>query len=196
LRHLRALGIRVATDSAVQRVEADSVVDTDGAAFPAAITLWAAGVQAPALCATLGLPVNRLGQIEVTPTLQSPLDAGIYAIGDCASVTGSVGGAVPPRAQAAHQQAMYLAEVLTCGWSGKAPAFAYCDYGSLVSLGPMSAVGMLGSGKLQVGGMLARTLYALLYRKHLMALHGFARMAARTLVDWIQSKISPTVRLH
>jgi NADH dehydrogenase len=36
----------------------------------------------------------------------------------------------------------------------------------------------------------------MMYRKHLMALHGFARMAARTLSDWIAERISPSVKLH
>ena len=106
---------------------------------------------------------------------------------------------MPPRAQAAHQQALFLAQTLARG--DAAPAnFAYCDYGSLVSLGPLAAVGVLkasvGGRKLQVGGVLARWLYGLMYRKHLMALHGFARMAARTVADWIAEKISPSVRLH
>jgi len=194
LRHLRALGVKVATDSAVARVDAHAVIDTDGTVFPAAITLWAAGVQAPAMCATLGLPVSRLGQVVVGPTLQALGDPDIYAIGDCASFTSPGGGAVPPRAQAAHQQALYLAGVLASGWPGKAPAFAYHDYGSLVSLGPLAAVGMLSG--LRVGGVVARLLYALMYRKHLMALQGFARMAARTVADWINAKLAPPVRLH
>jgi NADH dehydrogenase len=44
--------------------------------------------------------------------------------------------------------------------------------------------------------MVARWLYALMYRKHLMALHGFVRMAARTVADWIGERISPSVKLH
>jgi NADH:ubiquinone reductase (H+-translocating) len=35
-----------------------------------------------------------------------------------------------------------------------------------------------------------------MYRKHLMALHGFVRMAAQTVADWIQAKISPSIKLH
>jgi NADH dehydrogenase len=64
----------------------------------------------------------------------------------------------------------------------------------LAAVGAVS--GAIGTGKLQVGGALARLLYALMYRKHLMALHGFVRMAARTLADWIVEKISPSVKLH
>jgi NADH dehydrogenase len=199
-RHLRSLGIKVSTDCAVARVEPHAVLATDGASHPSTITLWAAGVEAPALCATLGLAHNALRQIAVTPSLQAEGDPNLYAIGDCASFTCPIKGKLPPRAQAAHQQAMFLAQVLARpGGAGRA-VFEYRDYGSLVSLGPLAAVGVLsgtiGGRKLQVGGVLARWLYGLMYRKHLMALHGFARMAARTLADWIGEKISPSVKLH
>ncbi len=189
------------TDTVVARVERDVVIDTEGRAYPSSMTLWAAGVEAPALCRTFGLQVNRLGQLMVGPTLQTLDDPAIYALGDCATLANPAGGVIPPRAQAAHQQALYLADTLadTLGRSTQQP-FSYRDYGSLVSLGPLAAVGMLsgtmGKRKFQVRGVVARWLYALMYRKHLMALHGFVRMAARTLADWIVDKISPSVKLH
>lgn len=197
-RHLRALGIKVLPDTAVARVHAGSVVDTAGCTYPSAITLWAAGVEAPPLCATLGLATNHLRQIAVGPSLQALDDPNVYAIGDCANVVCPILGKVPPRAQAAHQQALYLAQVL--GKASAAPTpFAYRDYGSLVSLGPLAAVGVLtrSSGqKYAVGGAPARLLYALLYRKHQMALHGVVRMSAQTVADWIRDRLMPSVRLH
>ncbi len=199
-RHLRSLGIKICLDTAVATVEPDAVVDNEGRVFASSITLWAAGVEAPAVCATLGLSVNRLRQIAVAPSLQSLDDPAIYALGDCASFVCPIKGTVPPRAQAAHQQALFLAQQLSLGGQAGTASFAYRDYGSLVSLGPLAAVGVLaatvGGRKLQVGGALARWLYGLMYRKHLMALHGFVRMAARTVADWIGEKISPSVRLH
>ena len=203
-RHLRSLGIKILTDCAVARVEPHAIIDTDGRSYPSSITLWAAGVSAPDMCATLGLSVNPLRQIAVTQALQALDDPNIYAIGDCASFTCPVKGKLPPRAQAAHQQAMFLAQYLARHLEhpdcGKQQAFEYRDYGSLVSLGPLAAVGVLtahiGGRKLQVGGIVARWLYSMMYRKHLMALHGFVRMAARTVADWIGEKISPSVKLH
>ena len=199
-RHLRSLGIKVLTDCAVARVEPHAVLDTEGGSYPSSITLWAAGVEAPAMCAGLGLTLNHLRQIAVTPSLQAVGDQNVFAIGDCASFTCPIKGKLPPRAQAAHQQAMFLAQVLARPGAAGRAVFEYRDYGSLVSLGPLAAVGVLsgtiGGRKVQVGGALARWLYSMMYRKHLMALHGFARMAARTLADWIGDKISPSVKLH
>ncbi len=200
-RHLRSLGIRVLTGTAVASVTPRAVVDTDGRAHPADLMLWAAGVEAPALCASLGLAVNRLRQIVVDATLRAGGDASVYAFGDCASFTcPHKGTAAPPRAQVAHQQAMFLADLLARRDTPRKPDFRYRDYGSLVSLGPLAAVGVLTgalSGKsVHVGGAAARLLYRLMYQKHLLALHGMARTAAHSLVDWLRGKLVPPVKLH
>ncbi|RJF99188.1 NAD(P)/FAD-dependent oxidoreductase [Noviherbaspirillum saxi] len=200
-RYLGSLGVAVCTGTTVARVDADAVLDTDGIRHASDITLWAAGVEGPAVCTTLGLPVNRLKQIVVNAGLQSPEDADVFAIGDCSSyVCPEKGAAVPPRAQVAHQQAMYLADVLARKPDEEVPDFQYRDYGSLVSLGPFAAVGsLLGSSsgrEMLVGGVTARLLYSLMYQKHVMALHGFIRMAAQTVVHWLRGKVSPPVKLH
>ena len=95
---------------------------------------------------------------------------------------------------------MFLAELLARRDDGPRPEFRYHDYGSLVSLGPQAAVGVLTgalTGKsIRVGGAAASLLYALMYQKHLLQLHGSLRMAAHTLVDWLRAKILPPVRLH
>ncbi|HEY8609157.1 MAG TPA: FAD-dependent oxidoreductase [Noviherbaspirillum sp.] len=199
-RHLRRLGIEICTGAAVARVDADAVHDSAGNCYPSDITLWAAGVEAPEVCTRLGLTLNRLKQVMVTPSLQTVDDVRIFALGDCSSHVCPVkGAAVPPRAQVAHQQALFLADLLSREWKDALPQFRYRDYGSLVSLGPSAAVGALAgaSGReVLVGGWTARLLYRLMYQKHVMALHGFARMAAQTLAHWIRTKVTPPVRLH
>ncbi|MFA9216083.1 MAG: NAD(P)/FAD-dependent oxidoreductase [Sphingomonadaceae bacterium] len=206
--HLRKLGIRVLTATAVARVSAHAVQTTqDGIAqdYASDLTLWAAGVEAPPLCSTLGLALNRLNQIIVNASLRAPDDPCLYAFGDCASYVCPRTGAAPPRAQVAHQQAMFLADLLARASqqgprSGPGPDFRYRDYGSLVSLGPQAAVGVLSGAltgrRLQVGGVAARWLYALMYQKHMLALHGTLRMATQTLVDWLRARILPPVKLH
>ncbi|MEC4718615.1 NAD(P)/FAD-dependent oxidoreductase [Noviherbaspirillum sp. CPCC 100848] len=200
-RHLVSLGIAVRTSTTVARVEHDAVVDAEGTRHPSDMTLWAAGVEGPEVCATMGLALNRLGQVIVTPSLQTLEDRDIFAIGDCSSyVCPSKGAAVPPRAQAAHQQAMYLAEILSAKPESELPPFRYRDYGSLVSLGPFAAVGSLlcsnPEREMLLGGVAARVLYGLMYQKHVMALHGFLRMAAQSLAHWLRGKVTPSVKLH
>jgi NADH dehydrogenase len=36
----------------------------------------------------------------------------------------------------------------------------------------------------------------MMYRKHLMALHGVVRAAAVMLADWLRRRITPSVKLH
>jgi NADH dehydrogenase len=183
------------------RVDADAVIDTGGRRHASDITVWAAGVQGPAVCTTLGLPLNRLKQIMVTPSLCAERDANVFAIGDCSSYVSPVNGtAVPPRAQVAHQQALFLAELLSRPQDKPAPDFRYRDYGSLVSLGPFKAIGSLigsASGReMLVGGVAARLLYGLMYQKHVMSLHGFIRMATQSAAHWLRARVMPPVKLH
>jgi NADH dehydrogenase len=202
-KYLRSRGIDVCTGAAVTSVEAETV-HVDGIARPSTLTLWAAGVEGPAINRTLGLPLSRMRQIMVNASLQSVDDANVFAIGDCASFVCPVKGAAPPRAQVAHQQAVFLAEALAHkvrNPEGKPlPEFRYRDYGSLVSLGPVAAVGVLLGGsvgkQLPVSGATANVLYGMMYRKHLMALHGVVRAAAVMLADWLRKRITPSVKLH
>ena len=60
-----------------------------------------------------GLESNGSQQLAVLPTLQTTLDPNVFAIGDCAFLMRhDEPTAVPPRAQAAHQQASHLARQL------------------------------------------------------------------------------------
>ena len=118
----------------------------DGGFIPSELVVWAAGVKGPDVLRDLdGLEVSRTNQLVVTPTLQTTRDPDIFAIGDCASARGrAIDRPVPPRAQAAHQQASTCASRSSAGSAGRASApFVYQDFGSLVSLGEYSTVGNL-----------------------------------------------------
>lgn len=199
---LRKLDIDVLTDAKVSEVQADRVLMANGQSLPADLTVWAAGIRAPQVLSELNLPVNRLGQIIVQQTLQTEIDPDIFAFGDCAACPWpEKDSTVPPRAQAAHQQASFLFDALKKRLNGEAlPMFVYRDLGSLVSLGRFDAVGNLMGplvGRaLFIEGILARLLYLSLYKMHLAALHGFMRMLADSLGQWLQRRTSPRVKLH
>ncbi|AWM78026.1 NAD(P)/FAD-dependent oxidoreductase [Phenylobacterium parvum] len=61
----------------------------DGGALPCDLLVMATGLQAPAVIADLGLPLSQDGRLAVGPTLQSPGDPTVLAVGDCAVITGS-----------------------------------------------------------------------------------------------------------
>lgn len=199
---LEKLRIQVLTDARVTAIEADNVLIADGRRIPAELTVWAAGIKAPDFLKDLGLETNKLNQLVVTPTLQTTQDADIFALGDCAACAwpGREHN-VPPRAQAAHQQASLLASTLSRRLAGKpAKSFIYRDFGSLVSLGNYSTVGtLMGAligGSLFIEGLFARMMYISLYRMHLYALHGFAKVFFDTLARLITRRTEPRVKLH
>ncbi|MCO4861691.1 NAD(P)/FAD-dependent oxidoreductase [Cupriavidus sp. WGlv3] len=199
---LRKLDVDVFTSERVTEVTPQAVLTASGKTIDADLTVWAAGITAPAVLASLGLPVSRQGQLVVGPTLQSEGDPDIFAFGDCASCPWpEKQTSVPPRAQAAHQQATFLYQALCARLAGRPlPQFAFKDFGSLVSLGHFSAVGSLMGGliggSMFIEGLMARFMYTSLYRMHVMALHGAVGMALDTVSHWLRSKTSPRVKLH
>src|SRR5690606_22960620 len=55
-------GIQVETNTRVAEVRPDAVITADGRRLPAGLCVWAAGISAPGVLETLGLPLNRAGQ--------------------------------------------------------------------------------------------------------------------------------------
>jgi NADH:ubiquinone reductase (H+-translocating) len=200
---LRGLGVRVRTGARVTAVTAEGVQLASGELLPAELVVWAAGVKAPDFLRGLdGLETNKLNQLIVRPSLQSTLDDNVFAIGDCAAAPwlGQEGN-VPPRAQAAHQQAMHLVKQLQRRLSGQAlKPWRYRDFGSLVSLGEYSTVGnLMGAligGNLWVEGLFARTMYLSLYKMHQVALHGYWKTALGSASRWLTRSTEPRVKLH
>ncbi|MGH8801318.1 MAG: NAD(P)/FAD-dependent oxidoreductase, partial [Casimicrobiaceae bacterium] len=150
-----------------------------------------------------GLETNRVNQLVVRPTLQTTRDDAIFAIGDCAACPwlGREGVTVPPRAQAAHQQASHMVKQIRRRLRGAPLApWRYRDFGSLVSLGEHSTVGnLMGSltgANLWLEGTFARMMYLSLYKMHEYALHGFWKMSLDTLARMITRRTEPHVKLH
>ncbi len=199
-RELEKLGVSVLTDTMITEVTADGFSTKDGRTVPAQLRVWAAGVKAPDFMATLGLETNRANQLVVNASLQTE-DENIFALGDCCSVQGKDGKPVPPRAQAAHQQASHLVKALRARHQHKPmPEFVYRDKGSLVSLSRYSTVGsLMGNltrGSMMIEGRLARLVYVSLYRLHQIALHGYWHTLLLSLVGHINKVIRPRLKLH
>ena len=205
-RLLQGLDVRVHTAAKVTEVRADGVQLEGGEFIPAELVVWAAGVKAPPFLRDIaGLESNRLNQLVVGPTLQTTRDEAIFAIGDCAAVAwdgpSARAGQVPPRAQAAHQQASHLVKQLQRRLRGQPlQPWRYRDFGSLVSLGTYSTVGnLMGSlvgGNLWVEGLFARGMYLSLYKMHELALHGWWKTALGSAARLINRRTEPRVKLH
>ncbi len=199
---LTDLGVKVLTGSAVSEVTADGLNTQNGNFVPASLKVWAAGIQAPKFLHDIeGLETNRINQLMVRPSLQTTRDDDIFAFGDCAACPQPDSERnVPPRAQAAHQQASLLAKSLALRLEGKdLPSYRYRDYGSLISLSRFSAVGnLMGNltGSIMLEGWLARMFYISLYRMHQMTLYGVARTAMMMIGDKLSTSTAPRLKLH
>ncbi|MBE9610515.1 NAD(P)/FAD-dependent oxidoreductase [Chitinilyticum piscinae] len=196
-------GILVACNSQVAEVDAQGFMLRDGRRIISAIRVWAAGVKAPQWLTTLGLHTNRLNQIEVTTALQTLTDPDIFALGDCASAPNGDGGTpLPATAQVAHQQAEWLAGMLTDRLKGRAPSeFVFKPQGMMVSLGKHTAVGSLAAivgpqRDYYVQGRGAKLIYASLYRLHQAAVHGWVLAALLFIGDKLRGVARPTLKLH
>jgi NADH dehydrogenase len=204
---LTDLGVEVKTSAKVKEIQADRVCLSNGEEIPAELIVWAAGVKAPNFLKGIGgLETNHANQLLVLPTLQSTLDPHIFAMGDCAAcpwpeANEGKGGIVPPRAQAAHQQASHLFSQMSNIIDGKPlKPYQYRDFGSLVSLGEYSSVGsMMGGligGSLMVEGWFAKMMYISLYKMHQLALHGWVKVFLDTVSRLIHRRTHSIVKLH
>src|SRR5215472_5519924 len=203
---LGKLNVQVRTAERVTSVDETGVRTASGALYRADLVVWAAGIKAPEWLRNLdGLETGRGDQLVVMLTLQTTRDPDIFAFGDCAACpwpeAGRAGALVPPRAQAARQQAMLLVKSMKARLAGKAlPEFHFRDLGSLVSLGDLSAVGTLMGrlvgGSLLIQGLIARWMYASLYKLHQAAILGYFGVALDTIGRFLRRRTEPRVKLH
>jgi len=204
---IKKLGVQVFTNSKVMEVMPTGIRLADGRVLESELVVWAAGVKAPDFLKDLGgLETNRINQLVVFDTLQTTRDVNIFALGDCAACPcpdedGGRGGIVPPRAQAAHQQASHLFQQIKRRLANKPlRAYRYKDFGSLVSLGKFSTVGNMMGGligkNLMIEGYFAKLMYLSLYKLHELAIHGVLKTSLYTFVRMITKQTNPTVKLH
>jgi NADH:ubiquinone reductase (H+-translocating) len=203
LKLLTGLGVEVRTGARVSEVTADGLRLATGEFLPAAFVVWTAGIKAPAFMGELdGLETNRLNQLVVSQTLQTTRDPHIFAIGDCAACAWEGHTMpVPPRAQAAHQEASHMLRQISRLLAGRPLLpFAYRDFGSLVSLGQHRTLGdlngLFGGKGLFIEGYLARLMYRSLYIMHEIALNGSWRTLLETLARRLSRRSRPLVKLH
>jgi NADH dehydrogenase len=132
----------IAIDAAGVTVEAQGQQERIGART----VLWAAGVRASSLAASLGAPRDPSGRVEVLPDLSIPGHPEVFVIGDLAKMTMADGSPVPGVAQGALQGGRHVAKLIAAelGGGGGAmatrPAFRYHDKGNMATVGRAEAV--------------------------------------------------------
>lgn len=198
---LRRIGVQIYTGEQVVEATEQGIRTKSGRFIPAEIKIWCAGIKAPEFLRGLnGLETNRKNQLLVNQNLQVTRDENIFALGDCAACPqpGS-DRPVPPRAQAAGQQAAVLAKSLVRRLDHQPLRnFVYRDYGSLISLSHNAVGNLMGNllGSVMLEGRLARMAYISLYKRHQLSLHGLSWVSLMTLVNLLQRRTQPRLKLH
>jgi NADH dehydrogenase len=175
---LERLGIDVRTGAAVTDVQPGRV-SIGGTVIAAETVLWAAGVAASPVGATLGVPVDRAGRVFVNSDLTIPGHPEVFVIGDLASLKGEDGAPLPGVAQVAIQMGKHAARNIGRAVNG-APStpFRYRNLGNMATIGRASAVADFGW--LRLKGWIAWQAWLFV---HIMNLIGF-RNRLVVLVQW------------
>ena len=203
---MQNLGIQMLMGERVVRATPEGFATDSGRFVPAELKVWAAGIKAPEFVKELdGLETDRRNRLLVQRTLQTTRDPDIYALGDCAACPWPQHEEpVPPRAQAAHQQAQFLVKAMKRRLRGRPPPlYSYRDYGTLINMSRYSTIGnLMGNfarrwrASIFMEGVLARLFYLSLYKAHQVALLGMLPVVIRTLTDLLLRQLKPPVKLH
>jgi NADH dehydrogenase len=119
-------------------------VDTGGpngiGRVDAAVTVWAAGVQASPLGKLLGAPLDKRGSVPVDDQLNPPDLSNVFVIGDLAHFEQD-GRQVPGVAQPAMQMGDHVGRMIAADLNGKRrPSFRYFDKGDMATIGRNAAI--------------------------------------------------------
>jgi NADH dehydrogenase len=177
-RALERLGVSVWTGSLVTGVEAGKV-HIGGDTVEAGTILWAAGVAASPLGATIGVPVDGVGRVLVNEDLSVPGHREVYVVGDLAAFRTAGGQLLPGVAQVAMQQAAHAAANIARSVAGEPTRpFVYRNLGNMATIGRNSAVGDFP--RFQLKGYVAWLMWLFV---HIFQLIGF-RNRLSVMTQW------------
>jgi len=189
---LEELGVTTQVERAVVEIDPDGVtIEAPAGArerVAARTVVWAAGVTASGLAATLGrltgAEVDRAGRVLVEPDLSLPGHREVFALGDMVRVRDPRGGTMPLPgvAPVAMQEGRYVARVVRARLRGEPTrAFRYRDKGNLATIGRARAVADLR--RVRLSGLVAWLVWLVV---HLWYLIGFQNRMV-VMVRWAYS---------
>lgn len=175
---LTRLHVEVRENTRVTGVD-DRGVIVGGERLDAGTVLWTAGVAASPVTATLGVPRDRAGRVNVEHDLSVPGHPEVFVIGDAAALSGADGHQLPGVAQVAMQGGTHAARTIIGRLRGEAPRpFVYNDRGSMAIVGRGSAIADIRG--LRFSGPLAWLAWLFL---HIFELIGF-RNRLVVMIEW------------
>ena len=184
VRQLEKLGVEVRASAMVTNIEPGAVWIGEER-IPAAVVLWAAGVQASSLGKKLGVQVDRAGRVPVAPDLTLPGHPEVFVIGDLATLKDKHGNLLPGVAPVAMQEGRAVADTIARDLEHKPRKdFHYFDKGNLATIGRAAAVAQIR--KLHISGYFAWLAWLFV---HIFFLIGF-RNRIIVLIQWAWSYIT------
>jgi NADH dehydrogenase len=174
---LEKLGVEVMTGTRVTEID-ERGLQLGDIRLTARTILWAAGVRASPLLATLGVPLDNAGRVLANDDLTIPGHTNVFVIGDAAAVRWR-DGIVPGVAQGAIQGGRQAARNIRHALRGEAcEPFVYRDKGSMATIGRAAAIAQIG--RLELSGLPAWLAWLVV---HIVTLIGF-RNRAVVLLQW------------
>ena len=182
---LERLGVQLWTNSLVTNITADGVF-VGQEHLAAASVIWAAGVQASPLGASLGVPQDQQSRVVVRADLSVPGFPEVLVIGDQAHFKAPyMQRALPGVASVAIQQGRHAADTICADIDGRRRSeFRYQDRGQMATIGRRRAV--VQRGGLRTTGVFAWFLWLLV---HIYFLSGF-RNRIFVLIQWSWSYLT------
>lgn len=144
-----SLGVEVVKGRPVARIDEAGVHFKEGPPLEAGTVLWAAGVKAHPLAASLGVPLDRAGRVVAQKDCSLAGFPNVFAIGDVAACVDAKGVTVPGLCQGAMQGGAQVAKSIVADLRGKnRPEMRYVDKGTMATIGRSRAIAQIGSMKL------------------------------------------------
>lgn len=186
-RVLERRGIEVLTGDGVTGADEHGLTLQSGRRIESESIIWSAGVKPSAMVADMGVPTTRRGAIETNGDMQVEGVAGVWALGDCASIPDGEGGVYPMTAQHAIREGPHLAQNIVAVLRGEpTKQFRYKTLGMMAALGGRKAVAQLPGDRV-ITGFIAWFLWRTYY---LLRLPGLDRKM-RVAFDWTLELIFP-----
>jgi NADH dehydrogenase len=179
--------VEILVNTKVVRVDDDGVELSNGSHILTNTVIWTAGTSPNPLIATLPCKLNR-GRIVTNEYLEVPEWPGVWALGDCASITDrKTGRPYPPTAQHALRQGNTVAKNVTAAIrGGTRTPFSFSTLGLLAAIGRRTGVAnILG---INFSGFVAWFLWRTIYLSKLPRLEKKIRVALDWTLDLLFSK--------
>lgn len=138
-RRLQELGVHIKTNTRIASVSAEAI-KTEEESIHYDLFVWAGGISGPRILQSLGLPLNKKGQIVVNQYLEAAEH--IFAVGDNASFADTSGKPLPSNIPVAEGQARKTVKNIlrTMAGKNKKPYRARTRYPYILAVGNKYAV--------------------------------------------------------